>query len=81
MPHTYSRLTDEQRKEMLEFRITQLESEHYNHYLNRLSVEALPDEDPGRAEAIQDADAAMAAIETAIGVCQSELETFGYEGE
>lgn len=54
--------------QLLSERIQQLNLEGYNHELNRKTAEAI-----GNQEAIDQADAAIAIIQTAITVTEAEL--------
>lgn len=55
--------------QLLNERIAQLNLEGYQHELNRKTAEAI-----GNEQAVVEADAAIAIIQTAITVAQSELD-------
>ena len=57
------------KQQLLTERISQLNIEGYQHELNRKTAEAI-----GNEQAITDADQAIAIIETAIVVAQTELD-------
>ena len=60
-------LSPEQKQELLTQRIQQFAAEAYQHQLNKQIAETI-----GDTEAIVNADAALATLETAIGVYQTE---------
>lgn len=63
-----SLLTDEQKKNLLEQRLVQFAAEAYQHELNKQVAVAADDE-----ASVENADKALAILETAINVHQTEL--------
>jgi hypothetical protein len=63
-----SLLTDEQKKSILEQRLTQFASEAYQHDINKTVAKA-----SGNAEGVTAAEAALETLEAAINVHQDEL--------
>lgn len=61
-------LNNEQKKALIEQRLVQFSAEKYQHELNRKLAEAVNDE-----QAIAQADNAIAVIDTAIGLHETEL--------
>lgn len=70
----YTRLTTEQKQQMLESRLVQLEAEHFANYLNKQAAETLPDSDEKTAT-IEQAEANMSAIEAAHEAVLTEAES------
>lgn len=65
-----SLLTSEQKRNIIEQRITQFASEAYQHLLNKQTCQAIGDE-----AGIENADKAIAVIESAIAIHKTELES------
>lgn len=65
-----SLLTDDQKRSILQQRISSFASEAYQHTLNKQTCQAIGDE-----AGIEAADKALATIESAISIHQAELET------
>jgi len=63
-----SLLTDEQKKSILEQRLTQFAAEAYQHDINKQVASSA-----GNAEGVAQAEAALEALEAAIAVHQAEL--------
>ena len=63
-----SLLTAEQKKALIEQRVQQFAAEAYQHELNKQVAQQIGDD-----TAIQQADAALATLETAIAVYQGEI--------
>jgi hypothetical protein len=78
MAHEYLVLTDDEKKSILENRLRQFETEHFNHELNKLNVEALPDEEV-KTEQLAQIDQAQATIQTAIDTTVTELDKLNTE--
>lgn len=73
MSHNYLVLTDEEKKQILENRLRQFETEHFNHELNKINVEALP-ETPEKETQLEQIAQAQETISTAIDSTVVELE-------
>lgn len=65
-----SLLTSEQKRNIIEQRITQFASEAYQHLLNKQTCQAIGDE-----AGIENADKAITVIESAIAIHKTELES------
>ena len=65
-----SMLTDEQKRSILQQRISQFAAEAYQHSLNKKSFESIEDQ-----AGIESSDKAMAVLESAINVHQEELDS------
>lgn len=76
---SYGIIRDEGKRQVLVQRAQQLEAEHYNHSLNRKIMEAQIDS-PGARQQIEQAKAAMIAIEAALAVVVSEITAMEPEG-
>lgn len=73
MSFEYSSLTEEQRKQIIEDRLRQFEAEHFNHELNKLNLETLPDSKE-KQEQIKAADEAQSTLEQAIKAHRDQLK-------
>ena len=65
-------ITNTQKRELVQQRLTQFAAEKYQHELNRQLGEAV-----GDTTAIQQADDAIAILDTAISLHEAELERLG----
>lgn len=72
--YKYETLSDDERAAMLEQRIRAFEADHYGHELNKIAVASLPDDDPGKARALEDATTAQATLERAISAAKAERD-------
>lgn len=70
----YTELTKEQQESMCKQRIVQYESEHFGHKLNLDGLQTLPDDDPGKAPAIENTTKSMQALEGSILAVRAELD-------
>lgn len=71
MPYVYTTITAEQRVQMIDDRIGQLEGEHFAHEMNKAALSSLPPS-PEKDDATEAADAAQATIEGAIAAAALE---------
>lgn len=69
----YERLDNNQKKQLLEQRLTQYEAEHYQHSLNKHLLEQSGDASEQTKFAMKQADDAMATLDHAYHCCQEEL--------
>ena len=65
-------ITNDQKKALVQQRLTQFAAEKYQHELNRQLAEAV-----GDTTAIQQADDAITILDTAIALHEAELERLG----
>lgn len=68
-------LSAEQKRSLLQQRITQFASEAYQHELNKKTLESI-----GDTAGIESSDKALATLEAAISVHKAELESIPAEG-
>lgn len=68
----YTYLTNEQQIAMLETRIASFERDHFGHEVNKTAISMQP-ESEAKTEALVNADAAQAVIESAIMCCTEQL--------
>jgi hypothetical protein len=77
MAHSYSHLTTDQRKQILDQQILQFEQELFGHEMNKARLNALSEDDVQAQKAVEQANKAIETIENAIAVTIEQREALG----
>jgi hypothetical protein len=69
----FDQLTVEQRRQMCDQRILGYEADLFGHLLNQAALDVLPDEDPGKADALAQATTSIDTLTASIDAVRAVL--------